>query len=313
LFKDPLLNVSDRRHLGGAAHENPGHAATFLNQKLDAVIGSQPYCLCWKMSFYSYEHPLYIEFQLITDTGQKVFSNGVDVERSASIDVQDQSGAEWGEKYLILKQKIQYEGRTYEAFSGFAAERLLEIIALNSCTVRSQISGRDPEKFEVVELAKFGSGTDSRSGYYAHVITKVPTEDNQFEEGFYSIRTKYCLHEFRIVGLRLRDTGEIIYVEGRLGSDPFRPLAGASQIEGDVYFRIPFRFLFFTNTIGERDRNESGDLPTFTQIVGPGPEDVKTFHHTWWRDFITTTPIVWNTKAEQVVDDQSPTHRGVNA
>jgi len=45
LFKDPLLNVSDRLRSGGAAQENPGHAATFLNQKLDAVFGSQPYCL----------------------------------------------------------------------------------------------------------------------------------------------------------------------------------------------------------------------------------------------------------------------------
>jgi len=28
--------------------ENPGHAATFFNQKLDTVTGSQPYCLSKK-------------------------------------------------------------------------------------------------------------------------------------------------------------------------------------------------------------------------------------------------------------------------
>jgi len=38
--------VSDRRHLGDAARENPGHVTTFFNQKLDAVTGSQPCCLC---------------------------------------------------------------------------------------------------------------------------------------------------------------------------------------------------------------------------------------------------------------------------
>jgi len=32
LFKDPFLNVSDRLRSGGAAHENPGHAATFLTK-----------------------------------------------------------------------------------------------------------------------------------------------------------------------------------------------------------------------------------------------------------------------------------------
>ena len=47
LFKDPFLNMSDRRHLGDAAHENPGHAAINFNKpELGAVIGSQPYCLC---------------------------------------------------------------------------------------------------------------------------------------------------------------------------------------------------------------------------------------------------------------------------
>jgi len=45
LFKDPFLNMSDRLRSGGAAHENPGHVTSFFNQKLDAVIGSQPYCL----------------------------------------------------------------------------------------------------------------------------------------------------------------------------------------------------------------------------------------------------------------------------
>jgi hypothetical protein len=50
LSKGPSQKMSDRFRWGddspgGAAHETPGHAAPFINQKLRAANGSQPYCL----------------------------------------------------------------------------------------------------------------------------------------------------------------------------------------------------------------------------------------------------------------------------
>ncbi len=215
--------------------------------------------------------------------------------REASIRLEGTTDSEWGEKYLLINHEFKIDGTVYRTTSGFAAEKLLETMVLQTCTSRSLIEDRDPEKFEVVKVADFLTGTDSRKMYLIHVITN--SRDNaygsQVINGIHEVYAKYRGLHFSIHALRMKDTGLIVAIEGKLDGDVCRPLYEAEPICGNVYFAIEQNFLFFTNSIRCRDRDPNGNLPSFRQCNGPGPDDFEIIEHTWWKDLGVNTPMVW--------------------